>query len=49
MNEFWLWFMRPIAEFLGVLALLAAIAAVGVAAMAVRFLYWRLFEKGKGQ
>jgi hypothetical protein len=28
MNEFWLWFWRPIAELLGSLAMLAAVAAV---------------------
>ena len=28
MNEFWLWFWRPIAEFLGALAFIAAIVAI---------------------
>jgi hypothetical protein len=30
MNEFWLWFWRPFAETLGVIALLAAICALAV-------------------
>lgn len=33
MSEFWLWFMRPIAETLGVLALLAVVVAAF-------FAYW---------
>jgi hypothetical protein len=27
-NEFWLWFWRPVAEFIGALALIAAILVV---------------------
>jgi len=37
MNEFWLWFWRPVAEFLGVISFIAAILVVGIICM---FFYW---------
>jgi len=37
MNEFWLWFWRPVAEFLGVIAFIATFLVVGVICM---FFYW---------
>jgi hypothetical protein len=49
MNEFWLWFWRPMAEFLGALALfgaLAGLAALGLG-VAIAWRWLRSVARGK--
>ena len=39
MNEFWLWFWRPIAEFMGGIAMLVAIIVVSVVTLVLIALF----------
>ena len=45
MNEFWLWFWRPIAEFLGALAFIAAIVAVAFVGFIVYLCFLAIQER----
>ena len=45
MNEFWMWFWRPIAEFLGAIAFLAALVVVIAAGMVLYACYVALRQK----
>lgn len=51
MNNFWFWFARPLGEFLGVIGLIAVMAAVFGAFLLILWLKWILtrmfFGRGK--
>lgn len=50
MNEFWMWFWRPIAEFLGTMALIAALLFVcAIVIVVYDFFYQRALKKKREQ
>ena len=50
MNEFWMWFWRPIAEFLGTMALIAALLlGCAIVILVNDFFYQRALKKNRKQ
>lgn len=50
MNEFWMWFWRPVAEFLGAMALILCLCALfAIYVLVYDFFHQRALKKKKEQ